>query len=234
MEDHLLAAKVHLRLHLEENGFPEHAIRRVLDEDFQYLTEWRPHTHSLGVFRSGQAIVSFAFGFGPLKNGVGTPPDPKQYHPDFNLPGKSNEGLARQIHYLYSRYGVVLPTYTQWEIGEALKEHAIFLPPERIARPGQGYLGTSGVVDQWLENGLGDASEIILVAQPYHVFRCKKTLEKVFADKGKPIEVLVADTSTVPFDKDSVQPWTRSLTDWVNYEVGNRFSNRFRGLIDKQ
>ncbi len=232
MTDDLEVAKRALANHLQRNGFDGPSIRRVIDEDFPYLTEWLIKPSLEEELRMGKSIISFAFGFGPLKEGVHNPPNPNQFNPQFHYVGKSNDAIADVIKRLYDN-GLELPIYAQWEIAEALrKRHDIILPDSQIARPRDGYLGTHGVIEQWLDNELNLHNPIILVAHPYHVFRCKKIIENVSAKREKPFDILIADTSSVPFDPVSLQRWTRNLNEWIMYEVGNRFSNRYRGLMD--
>ncbi len=214
--------------HLMKNRLACSSIERIVVEDLKYLTEWLIKPNSEEELRKGQAIISFSFGFGPARENVEV--TSKQYDPQVYKPGKSNEALADVIAKLYTD-GLTAPTYAQWEIAEALREkYKLTLPANQIAKPNEKYLGTSGVVMQFLDNGLGKFNPIILVAQPYHVFRCREITKTIYNRvEKKDLDILIADTSIVPFDPESVQAWTRSLEDWVRYEVGVRFNNRYQG-----
>ena len=112
-----------------------------------------------------------------------------------------------------------------------MRDRGVFLNEKNIAKPKEGYLNTRGVLEQFFENGLEDSKSLILVSHPYHAPRCKWIIEKAYKDKGKSVDILVADTSSVGFDKDSLQSWTTNLENWIKYEVGSRFANRYRGDI---
>jgi len=213
-----------LEEHLRGLSFDKAAIDRIICQDLPFLTTWELTPNPLQELENADAVMTFAFGFGPAKEQVQHPPG--QYHPQLFDPGKSNEGLAEVI-VPFAQKG--LPIFAQWEVAEALNARGIAVPDHQVARPDRRYLGTSGVVEQFLVNGLANSTSVLLVAHPHHVFRCREITNMVFQKNGKAISILIADTCLVPYDPKSVQPWTRSLKAWVEYEVGNRFNNRFQG-----
>lgn len=161
-----------------------------------------------------EAIISFAFGFGPAK--IKNPS--KQYNPKYYYPGKSNEALAKVIEKIYKK--IKIPIYAQWEVAEALKKKKI--PVKYVAKPGKDYLGTKGVIEKMLKNGLNNYKKIIIVAHPDHIYRCKKITEKAFKEKEYKVTILIANNSTVPYDSKSVQPWTRNKKAFIKHEKSSR------------
>lgn len=213
-----------LEEHLRGLGFDKDSIDRIICQDLPFLTTWELAPNPPQELENADAVITFALGFGPVKEQVQHPPG--QYHPQLFDPGKSNEALAEVI-VPFAQKG--LSIFAQWEVAEALNARGIAVPDHQIARPDRRYLGTSGVVEQFLANGLANFASVMLVAHPHHAFRCRETTKIVFQKNGKAISLLIADTRSVPYDPKSVQPWTRSLKAWVEYEVGNRFNNRFQG-----
>ena len=218
-------ARIEIQDHLREIGFSPSAISRIIDEDLPFLTTWELQESSPEALASADAVMAFAFGFGPALEGVQHPTG--QYDPLLYHPGKTNEALADVIG-PYAEKG--LPVFAQWEVAEALRARQKAELCHCVARPDKEYLGTSGVVRQFLSEGLGKYKAVILVAHRHHAFRCQRIAAKVFAaEEGTAdIRILIPSLPDV-YDPDSVQPWTRSLEDWVRYEVGNRFHNRFQG-----
>lgn len=219
-----------LRNYLGELGLDWSSVIKISHSDFKFLTEWKLNPSVKTELEKADSIVSFSFGFGPLRKDIPDAQDSSQFNPELHYYGESNLGLAKVILELNSQ-GIDLPVYAQWEVAEALRDKGIFLDEKNIAKPKGDYLNTKGVLEQFFENGLEDSKSLILVSQPYHAPRCKWIMEKAYKDRGKSVDILIADTSSVGFDRDSLQPWTRSLEDWVKYEVGSRFANRHRGDI---
>jgi len=230
MTDYKKIIQKYLRKHLKQNGLDESSIKRVVEDDLLYLTEWLLKSNTLKELKSGKAYILPAFGYGPKKKGMAR--SSENYDPKLYKPGKSNEAIARIVATLYKQ-GIKRPIFAQWEIAEALKKYNIIVPEKNIAKPKGGYLGTVGDIEQWLDNGLAVYNSVILVTHPYYAYRPKEIIQSVAKKRGQKIKVLVADTSTVPFDQNSVQAWTRNLKSWVRYEVCNRFSNRYRGNMGK-
>lgn len=216
--------KAAVREYLSGLGLDDKSIGRIVEEDLPYLTEWVLEPSAPADLEQAKAIIAFAFGFGPAKNGVTDPPD--QYHPLLYEPGASNEALADLI-LPFARKG--LAVFAQWEIAEALGLRGVDLPRQQVARPGKTYLGTAGVVRQFLEGGLGQFDSLIVVAHCHHAYRCIQVTRATLKKGGQIIPLLIPPGLPAVYDSGSVQPWTRSLGNWVSYEVGNRFSNRYRG-----
>lgn len=231
MIDYKKSIENNLEKYLRQNGFDEGSIRRIVKDDLLYLTEWILKPNTLKELKNGQAYILPAFGYGSKKKGIKSNPD--HYNPKFYEPGRSNEAVARIVTALHKQ-GISRPIFAQWEVAEALKKYGIIVPEKNIAKPTKGkYLGTIGDIEQWLDNGLSKYNTVILATHPYYAYRPKEIIQQVLFKKKKKIKVLIADTSSVPFDHKSVQEWTRNLRSWVRYEVGNRFANRYRGNMGK-
>lgn len=226
MTDYKKIIQQYLSKHLKQNGLDKASIERVIEDDLPYLTEWLLESNTLKELKSGKAYILPAFGYGPKKRGVVR--SSEGYEPKFYKPGKSNEAIAHIVATLHGQ-GIRRPIFAQWEIAEALRKYNIIVPEKNIAKPKGGYLGTVGDIEQWLDNGLETYNSVILVTHPYYAYRPKEIIQSVAKKRGRKIKVLIADTLAVPFDKNSVQAWTRNLKNWVRYEVCNRFSNRYRG-----
>lgn len=228
--DYKKVIQKYLRKHLKQNGLDESSIKRITEDDLPYLTEWLLKPNTLKELKDGKAYVLPAFGYGPKKKGVVRLF--KNYNPKTYKPGKSNEAIAQIVATLYG-LDIKRPIFAQWEIAEALKKYNIIVPEKNIAKPKRGYLGTAGDIEQWMDNGLKTYNSVILVTHPYYAYRPKEIIQSVSEKRSQKIKVLVADTSAVPFDQNSVQAWTRNLKSWVRYEVCNRFSNRYRGNMGR-
>jgi len=184
---------------------------------------WKPRWASEEDLKRAEAFVSYSFGIGKRKDGKEEDKeqfeilyDPKIYHP-----GLTNVGLAKVIFDLYGK-GLEKPIFAQWEVAVALEE--IGIDAKSVAKPGEGYLGTGGVAQQFLERGLGEYGNIALVVHPIHSYRAKATtITEAYNLAGKIFEnVIHADTSNAICDPESVQLTTRSEEKVVAYEIGNR------------
>ena len=167
-------------------GFSQAAINRIAEEDLPFLTTWDLQSSSRRVLARADAVISFAFGFGPARKGVQHPTG--QYHPLLYEPGRTNEALADVI-VPFAAKG--LRVFAQWEIAEALRARGIHVPNRCVARPDKKYLGTGGVVEQFLSHGLGRCRAAILVAHRHHAFRCQQITAKVLS--AKKVRVLVGE-----------------------------------------
>jgi hypothetical protein len=210
--------------HLSSVGFDRESINRIVLEDLPFLTIWELEPHSPREISAAAAVVAFAFGFGPARQGVPHPPG--QYHPLLYEPGRTNEALADFI-VPFARRNV--PVFAQWEVADALNGRGVIVPETRVARPDKTYLGTSGVVEQFVDSGLHEFRSIVLVAHRHHAFRCREITSTIFRKRAISTAILVPDRLPDVYDVDSVQPWTRSLTAWVSYEVATRFHSRLQG-----
>jgi len=210
---------------LSGQGLSPKAASKIVTEYLPFLTVWELAPSGKDQLETAEAVVAFAFGFGPARKGVPHPPE--QYHPLLHHAGKTNEALANVI-VPFAQKG--LAVFAQWEVAEALKAHGILVPDRRGARPERTYLGTSGVVEQFMHNGLDQLRSVVLVAHRHHAFRCLETTRALFGSRGNTIDVLVPELPDV-YDPDSVQPWTRSMENYVAYEVESRFRNRSRGKM---
>ena len=215
-----------LERYLKSQLLSDDAIRRIVNEDLEYLLNWELQPSSEDDLSQAQAVIAFSFGYGPEKPGVSNAKE-HPYHPLLHKPGKSNIAMTHVIEPFLKAGKAV---FAQWEVAEALSEVCgIRIKDDYIARPDKQYLGTSGVVRKFLDKGLksDDYKKIIVVAHRHHTYRCLKITEKVFLDENLQKQLLVANNPDV-YDPDSLQDWTKSLENWVAYEVGNRFRNRFQ------
>ena len=128
-----------------------------------------------------------------------------------NGPGISNEALARVVDKLYHCYSFSL--VLQWEIADCLPD----LPKDGIIRSHRvegKYLDTFEVLSQMMMIcEKQDWRKAIIVAHPDHSWRVARTAEKIG------FEVVVADTLLVPYDKESIQWWTRSRWKFLPREI---------------
>ena len=173
-----------------------------------------------------QAFLAYSFGFGPRKDGKIETRNGREIHfkPEEFFVGISNEGLAKVISD-YRKQGLNIPVFAQWEIAVALAEkYGLELPEKQIAKPREGYLGTPGVIQQFLEGGVSGLERVAVVAHPDHMRRAVDTTAGIVkAKRGKGFEaVYETDTSSVGYDSLSVQPWTRSEKAFSYYEFFNR------------
>jgi|GEM_PF-5493951 len=226
MKSYIKIIQKYVKKHLEQNGFDKLSIKRIVEDDLSYLTEWVLKPNSLEELKAGEAYVLPAFGYA-AKNKK-SPDKSEHFDPKIHKPGESNEAIARVVVNLFNK-GIERPIYAQWEIAEALKKYNVIVPDKNVAKPKGGYLGTIGDIEQWRDRGLKNVKTVILVTHPYYAYRPREILRNVAERRNQKIKVLIADTSSVPFDPDSLQDWTRNLNKWVRYEVCNRFSNRYRG-----
>ncbi|MEZ5044082.1 MAG: hypothetical protein R2828_29585 [Saprospiraceae bacterium] len=223
--NNLEKARSLLKKHLLSYGFDPNSIRRIVEEDLAFLTTWELPPDPPEKISKAEAIISFSFGYGPAKTEAENTSD--QYDPLRYFFGKTNEALAETI-LKYSDGS--RPVFAQWEIAEALKERGEVLPAQQVAKPGETYLGTSSVVKQFIDNGLDQFKSVLLIAHKHHAFRCREITRNILKEMGVQLEITIPILPGV-YDSTSVQPWTRSLKDWVEYEVGNRFQNRYRGIM---
>jgi hypothetical protein len=210
--------------------FPEEfndSCRERLWAAFLDLITWRVMPAPEPCLSGVEAIAAFSFGFGPKKiEGGGS-----QYDPVYYLPGKSNEAIADLIQKLLVSHSKIKleDVFAQQEIADSLSDkYGLEVDRSHIAIPGKEYLGTRGVADMFFSSGLGKYSKIAVFAHPLHVYRCEKTLVKSAEDHGFQPTILIPDTSSVPFDKDSMQPWTRNLELWIPHEINSRAYARER------
>lgn len=136
---------------------------------------------------------------------------------------KSNKALARIIDDLHQTYGV--PLILQWHIADCLPN----LPKAGVIykhRTERKYLDTYEVLSQSMEicreKGWWKA---IIVAHPDHYWRVKQVAEKLG------FEVVSIDTTSVPYDRKSVQFSTKNICFWLPREIVARIVYFMRGWI---
>ena len=184
---------------------------------------WKPKFASMEELERANVFISYSLGIGKRKDGSPEQKNPLQiqYDPKIYYPGLTNIDLARIILNLYDK-GLKKPIFAQWEVATALEEAGIKV--ESTAKPREGYLNTQGVVKQFIKDGLEEYEKIILVVHPLESYRTRAlTITELFKRNQKTSrEIFHADTSNIRLDFDSIQPWTRSEEDIVNYEIGSR------------
>lgn len=201
----------------------------ILVNSFEDLTTWEVERSSLEKLTNADSIAVFSFGFGPEKQKAGR----NQYDPRYFYPGKSNEKIAdlMQKFWIYTAKNIKLENiFAQWEVAEVFS--GMYNGKKKIrniAKPGKEYLDTKGVADFFVERGLGNFSNVAVFAHPLHMYRCAKTLCKSLKDKGYSAKISIPDTRVVPFDEESVQPWTRDIWSWILHEISSRAYARSRG-----
>jgi hypothetical protein len=138
--------------------------------------------------KDAQVIIALSFGQGRNKT-----------------PGKSNEALARVIANLDDKYN--LPIVAQWEIADCISGR-LSEPGDLVVREHRekgNYLDTYEVLVQAkIHCDKFGFAKAAIVAHPDHAPRCAAVAAKIGFD------VLIADTTDIPYDPESIQDWTRS------------------------
>lgn len=183
---------------------------------------WKPRWATEGELKRADAFVSCSFGMGKRKDGRPEEKDQSQiqYDPQIYFPGLANIDLAKVILNLYEK-GLEKPIFAQGEVAIPLEEAGINI--KSVAKPREGYLSTKGVINRFLEEGLGEFENIALIVHPLHSYRAKATLITEAKQRGKIFqEIFHADTSNVRYDLYSVQRSGRFEEDTVKWEIGSR------------
>ena len=121
-------------------------------------------------------------------------------------PGLSNNNLGVIVSSLYHRFK--LPLILQWEIADSLSNNNDIKEEKVIREHRRGefaYLDTFEVLDQAKEFcETKDWIKIVLVAHQAHLPRAKRVAERLGFIVNIPF------IKDVPYDKESIQKWTRS------------------------
>lgn len=138
-------------------------------------------------------------------------------------PGLSNRALAKVVASLYHGFG--LPLVLQWEVADCIPELPKVGVIRKHRREGE-YLDTYEVLAQSAEICKAHGwQRAILVSHPDHCWRVKKTAERLG------FKVTVPDTSLVPYDPESCQPWTRTRAKFLLRELPARLFCLLKGWI---
>ncbi|MEK7160852.1 MAG: hypothetical protein AAB724_02390 [Patescibacteria group bacterium] len=154
-------------------------------------------------------------------------------------PGLSNEALAKIAFYASMVSDPVrLPVILQWEIVGCFPGGEMVGVIHRHRQTGK-YLDAREMLAQAWEICQKSKDvwfrpekqvdlfwkKAIIVAHPDHMWRVMKAAEKIG------FEVMAADTTGVPYDKESVQWWTRSRFRFRAREIPARIYYLLRGWI---
>jgi hypothetical protein len=108
--------------------------------------------------------------------------------------------------------------------GQAIRVNRFILEsvfPDELA-PGK-YLSTRGVIEKVMDNiKAAGFKNVILVANPGHMFRCYELVEEAALDRGMNLGIYVADCTKVCYDPDSAQSWTQTLPAFWEYDIISR------------
>jgi len=144
---------------------------------------------------------------------------------EFNQPGLSNKALAKVVEELTRNS--VTPVILQWEVADAFQAaegQEVFVVRQH-REPGR-YLDTLEVLEQALVIcRQRQWTRVAVVAHPDHIWRVAVCAQKMG------LTVMVPDTSGVPYDRKSVQRWTRSSIHWWPRELPVRLLCLVRGQL---
>ena len=153
---------------------------------------------------SAQAIIALSFGAGDRC--------------------QSNQALADTVRSLLRHS--FLPLLLQCEVADALPPGTDIALVVRKHRVSGACLDTREVLEQVAEFTKNcDLKRVVIVAHPDHAWRVMRAAERLG------FEVFVADTQGVPYDPNSLQPWTRSKRQFVLREILARLFYLRRGWI---
>lgn len=137
-------------------------------------------------------------------------------------PGPSNEALAKIAENLYRPY--VFPLVLQWEVADCLSGTKAGVIREH-RRKGE-YLDTYEVLCQsWIICQARGWKRAVVLAHPDHMWRVVKTAEKLG------FKTVAADVSSTPYDKESIQWWTRNRALFIAREIPTRVYYLLRGWV---
>lgn len=185
------------------------------------------------------SIIGLAFGYGDYKEELD-----KNYNPNTHSPGNSNLWIAETINRLSHNKRV----FAQLEVAEALRslgEEPFFVADPR--RSNKFYYSTQDVMEDMCEAGLtrgcppaeragnplspSCADSICFVSHPHHLFRARLQFLQFFKSKQPAVRVIYPDLSSIEYDPNSIQAWTRSNEAFVDREVGVCIAYHLMGRI---
>jgi len=154
-----------------------------------------------------EAYIYFCLSFGYGKD-----------HSDSN-----NQALALVLKkYYLQRKAIII---TQKEIANYLSDVIINFTISKHRKESK-YLDTFEVCQQCFDYCQDiNLKEILIFAHPNHLWRIKKTMEKLGA------KISIADTSSCPYNKKSKQIWTRNKFFFIIRELFVRLYYLFSGKI---
>ena len=149
-------------------------------------------------------------------------------------PGLPNVYMAKQCLTLIRRLNI--PAIVQWEIGYSIyRQDEVWFKsnPGKVrcvwpsTKPGV-YMSTRDVLEMSAElmRQQEISGPIAVVAHDYHVVRVLLMARKLWGDS-----VMAVGDSCRFFDRESVQPWTRSFARFIPREVMVRFHHLFKGWV---
>lgn len=159
-----------------------------------------------------QVIIGMAFGAN--MNGHGQPP------------GASNEDIARIIHRLWTARKI--PVITQREVAEAMEVLHFPIRPALVIseQPGQFHIDSREVLFKaWEFCRQHKLRTAIIVAHPMHILRSAWVAQKLG------FRVRLPDVSTVPYEPNSSQWWTRNPLFFFIWELKSRIGWKLMGYL---
>jgi hypothetical protein len=172
---------------------------------FQCFFCWRVKVSPEEKIKSADVILGQSFGL--RKNDSGT----------------SNRQMAKIAQQIFEQYGISMAL--QWEIADCLP----YLPKTLIVREHRikgKYLDTFEVLSQMWEFCKEKSwKRAIILAHPDHYWRCWMVAKML---GFIPISI---DVSSVKYDPESIQEWTKSARKFIPYDVAARIWLLITGKI---
>jgi len=180
----------------------------IFKKILQCLFVWRVKSSRQEELQRADSIIAFSFG---------------DFEPSVRyIDNMSNSELAKIVVEYASSFSIKT-AFVQGEIDSALRdklhysELGVIFTADSPKKDG-GYPSTREVAKWLVEHNMKPygCRKPIIIAHPNHMWRAKMVCER-FVD-----EVLIADTSSVPYDKWSVQWRTRNKINFVFSEILTR------------
>jgi hypothetical protein len=175
------------------------------------LSDWK-YVPAIDPLFNAQVIIGMSFGAN-LKG--------KGQHP-----GVSNEEIARIIHRLWLSKN--LPVIVQREVAEAMAEIRLPIRPDLVVSESdnQFHISSYEVFCQaWKYCSGLNMRTAVIVAHPAHILRCAAIAGKIG------FTVRLPDVSSVPYELQSTQWWTRNRFSFFIWELYARIGGKLKGYL---
>lgn len=180
---------------------------RFIIKLFQCFFCWRIKPDSEKEIASADVIISQSFGSREPYYGFGI----------------SNEKLAILVWRIHLKYRI--PLILQWEIADCIPDLPKAYVVEKHRIEGE-YLDTyECIYQQRVFCQTKGWQKAIMIAHPDHYWRCMMVAKKLG------FKVIAIDTSSVPYDSLSSQPWTRSAIRFIPREIVARLIYLFTNKV---